>query len=86
MVLLWTKQCLFYQRSEDTRRKHKTIFLNLFSEMTMLDKMRQWTPPDHWRTVTTIDAHTGGEPFRIITGGLPEVKGDTILQRRRYAT
>ena len=52
----------------------------------MLEKMRQWMPPDHWRTITTIDAHTGGEPFRIITGGLPEVKGDTILQRRRYAT
>jgi trans-L-3-hydroxyproline dehydratase len=52
----------------------------------MLEKMRQWMPPDHWRTITTIDAHTGGEPFRIITGGLPEVKGDTILQRRRFAT
>ena len=54
--------------------------------MTMLEKMRQWMPPDHWRTITTIDAHTGGEPFRIITGGLPGVPGDTILQRRRYAT
>jgi trans-L-3-hydroxyproline dehydratase len=35
--------------------------------------------------VTTLDAHTGGEPFRIITGGYPDLPGDTILARRRYA-
>ena len=50
----------------------------------MLERMRHWTPPDNWQKITTIDAHTGGEPFRIITGGLPEVKGATILERRRY--
>jgi len=33
---------------------------------------------------TTIDAHTGGEPLRIITGGVPQLKGDTILARRAY--
>lgn len=33
---------------------------------------------------TTIDAHTGGEPLRIITGGIPPLKGDTILEKRRY--
>ncbi|BBO78040.1 proline racemase [Desulfosarcina widdelii] len=49
----------------------------------MLEKMRQWTPPEHWRKITTIDAHTGGEPFRIITGGLPKLAGETILARRR---
>jgi proline racemase len=52
----------------------------------MLEKMRNWTPPDDWQRITTIDAHTGGEPFRIITGGLPELEGDTILQRRRFMT
>jgi trans-L-3-hydroxyproline dehydratase len=36
------------------------------------------------RTITTIDAHTGGEPLRIITSGLPPVKGETILERRRW--
>lgn len=35
--------------------------------------------------VTTVDAHTAGEPFRVITGGFPELQGDTILARRRYA-
>ena len=34
--------------------------------------------------ITTIDAHAAGEPLRIITGGLPELPGATILQRRRY--
>jgi trans-L-3-hydroxyproline dehydratase len=53
-------------------------------EPTMLEKMRHWTPPDSWQRITTIDAHTGGEPFRIITGGLPELAGDTILERRRF--
>ncbi|MCJ8013464.1 proline racemase family protein [Paenibacillus sp. KQZ6P-2] len=33
---------------------------------------------------TTIDAHAGGEPLRIITGGIPPLKGDTILARRAY--
>jgi trans-L-3-hydroxyproline dehydratase len=43
-----------------------------------------WSPPDHWLKITAIDAHTAGEPFRVITGGLPELPGDTILARRRY--
>jgi proline racemase len=36
------------------------------------------------RLFTTIDAHTAGEPLRIITGGLPPIKGDTILAKRAY--
>ncbi|MFC2015846.1 proline racemase family protein [Chloroflexota bacterium] len=47
--------------------------------------MRDWTPPENWLSITTIDAHTAGEPFRVITGGYPELPGDTILERRRYA-
>ena len=51
--------------------------------MPMIEKMRRWNPPAGWQKITTLDAHTGGEPFRIITGGLPELAGDTILARRR---
>ncbi len=47
--------------------------------------MKDWTPPDHWLKITTVDAHTEGEPFRVITDGLPELPGETILARRRYA-
>ena len=35
--------------------------------------------------VETVDYHTGGEPFRIVTGGAPPLPGATILERRRYA-
>ena len=34
---------------------------------------------------TTIDAHVAGEPLRIITGGVPEIKGETQLERRSTA-
>ena len=35
--------------------------------------------------IQTIEAHTAGEPLRIITGGYPDVLGATILERRAYA-
>jgi len=35
--------------------------------------------------VETVDYHAGGEPFRIVTGGVPELEGSTILERRRFA-
>jgi trans-L-3-hydroxyproline dehydratase len=44
-----------------------------------------WTPPEHWLRITTLEAHTAGEPLRIITGGFPEIPGDTILAKRRWA-
>lgn len=34
--------------------------------------------------ISVTDMHTGGEPLRIITGGFPEVKGDTILEKRNF--
>ena len=36
-------------------------------------------------TYTTVDAHTGGEPLRIVTGGVPRLPGATILAKRRWA-
>ena len=36
------------------------------------------------RTYTTIDAHTAGEPLRIVTAGIPRIPGDTILDKRRW--
>ncbi|SEL99136.1 proline racemase family protein [Nonomuraea pusilla] len=32
--------------------------------------------------ITTVDYHTAGEPFRIVTGGVPDVPGATVLERR----
>jgi proline racemase len=35
--------------------------------------------------ISTVDYHTGGEPFRIVTGGVGPLEGRTILDKRRYA-
>jgi len=34
--------------------------------------------------ISTIDYHTGGEPFRIVVGGVPAPRGETVLDRREY--
>lgn len=44
-----------------------------------------WSPPSDWDRITVIDSHTGGEPFRVVVGGLPELPGRTVLERRRFA-
>ncbi len=38
----------------------------------------------NYQSINTIDAHTEGEPLRIITDGYPEIKGNTILEKRQY--
>ncbi|MEV6373537.1 proline racemase family protein [Micromonospora musae] len=35
--------------------------------------------------IRTTDYHTAGEPFRIVTDGVPEIPGTTVLQRRAHA-
>jgi proline racemase len=35
--------------------------------------------------VAAVDYHTAGEPFRIVTGGVPALEGRTILDKRRFA-
>ena len=34
--------------------------------------------------ITCIDAHTAGEPLRIVTSGFPPIPGKTILEKRKY--
>lgn len=46
--------------------------------------LQNWEPPKDWQTIKTIDLHTGGEPLRVLYEGLPIIKGDTILEKRRY--
>ena len=52
----------------------------------MYRKLRdlKWKPPAEWPKISSMDMHTGGEPLRILTGGYPEIKGETILQKRKY--
>ena len=35
--------------------------------------------------VTTTDFHTAGEPFRIVTAGVPDIPGETVRDRRSRA-
>lgn len=34
--------------------------------------------------INCIDAHTAGEPLRIITSGFPPIPGETMLEKRAY--
>ncbi|HJZ83306.1 MAG TPA: proline racemase family protein [Pyrinomonadaceae bacterium] len=52
--------------------------------MNQLFRDQNWQPPPHWQKITTIEMHTGGEPLRVYVSGLPEIKGDTVLEKRRY--
>ncbi|XP_024146734.1 trans-L-3-hydroxyproline dehydratase [Oryzias melastigma] len=47
--------------------------------------MEVQSPPHQGAEFSVVDMHTGGEPLRIIISGYPEVKGDTILSKRRHA-
>ncbi len=46
--------------------------------------MKSWRAPEGWQKITTIDAHTAGEPFRVVTSGFPALEGTTILAKRRF--
>lgn len=43
-----------------------------------------WQPSNSAMVITAIDMHTGGEPLRVITSGLPLIEGNTVLEKRRY--
>jgi proline racemase len=45
---------------------------------------RDWRPPADGARIETIDMHTGGEPLRVFTSGLPTIEGSTVLEKRRY--
>lgn len=49
-----------------------------------MEKKITFSPPEHWLRIKTLEMHTGGEPLRVLTEGLPEIKGKTILEKRRY--
>ena len=53
--------------------------------MIAINKLKNWNPPDGWTEFQTIDAHTEGEPLRIILSGYPELKGKMLLEKRTDA-
>ncbi|XP_044024623.1 trans-L-3-hydroxyproline dehydratase isoform X4 [Siniperca chuatsi] len=46
--------------------------------------MEMQLPPHEGDELSVVDMHTGGEPLRVILSGYPEVKGDSVLSKRRY--
>ena len=53
--------------------------------MIEIKNLKNWQPPSNWIEIQTIDAHTGGEPLRIIISGFPNLKGVTLLEKRASA-
>ncbi|MDY8134837.1 proline racemase family protein [Aquimarina sp. 2201CG5-10] len=47
-------------------------------------KNTNFEPREDWLQIKTIDMHTGGEPLRVIVDGFPELKGNSVLEYRRY--
>lgn len=54
----------------------------LISEISA--EMEMQLPPHEGGELSVVDMHTGGEPLRIILSGYPDVKGDSVLSKRRY--
>ena len=50
-----------------------------------LDLKENFEFSENWQRIITIDAHTAGEPLRMVIEGFPEIKGKTILEKRRFA-
>jgi trans-L-3-hydroxyproline dehydratase len=49
------------------------------------ENLADWQPPANWLKFTTIEAHSAGEPLRIILKGFPKLEGNTILAKRKFA-
>ncbi len=36
------------------------------------------------KTISVVDSHTAGEPFRLVTSGIPSIKGKTMADKLNY--
>lgn len=55
--------------------------------MTVFEKIcdhQDYHPDSGSLQIKTIDMHTGGEPLRVIISGFPELKGNSVLEYRKY--
>lgn len=51
--------------------------------MIELSTLENFNPPSDWIEIRTIEAHTGGEPLRVILSGFPVLGGASILSKRK---
>ena len=49
-----------------------------------IQNQQRFAPPAPWLRIRTIDLHTGGEPLRVILDGFPPLRGNNVLEYRRY--
>ncbi len=47
-------------------------------------QLSQWAPTASTLCIQTLDCHTAGEPLRIVTAGVPQLRGATVLAKRQY--
>ena len=47
-------------------------------------KASSYSVPNDWLAIKTIDMHTCGEPLRVILDGFPSLKGQHVLDYRRF--
>lgn len=36
------------------------------------------------RRIFTVESHTMGEPLRLIVGGIPDIKGSSMPEKKEY--
>jgi trans-L-3-hydroxyproline dehydratase len=80
-----TSEIRWFRYGAEDRRPYSTTGFVCGEKMLNNNSALNFVPPSDWLKITAIDAHTGGEPFRVIVDGFPELQGDTILEKRRYA-
>jgi proline racemase len=44
----------------------------------------QGVPLTFSHLITTFDAHTAGEPVRVVVAGLPYIRGDSMVEKKKY--
>jgi len=66
----WALDCLYIARN---------------IERSAVNISTQWPDMGRYQRIRTVDAHTEGEPFRVVVDGFPELRGDTLLDYRRDA-
>lgn len=64
--------------------RHIKVEYNMNTTYQNIIDKTSFNPPANWLQIKTIDMHTGGEPLRVIVDGFPELKGNNVLEYRRY--
>ena len=70
-----------FQNSQRLDTKSFFLYMNIFDRTQI---QTTYPAPSSWLSIQTIDMHTCGEPLRVILSGFPEIRGNSVLERRSY--